>query len=151
MLDIIGDSVAVGWVNDDIEVGLFFDFAKGGLDFGFAGFNVAFREVGEIILLMDYKNGLIPENDGAARFFVFHIVYYNMDRIGTSETADGVAVVASVVVGRVNVIRAEVQVVRLGAIVRCRRPITTLAAGVIQAAGIDEPTSKGCTRNVEIL
>ena len=57
-------------------------------------------------------------------------------RIGTSDTADGEAEVAIVVVGRIDTSR-EVQVVSAGAIVGRRGPVVAAVASMVQSAIID--------------
>lgn len=57
------------------------------------------------------------------------------------ETPHRVTVVAIVVVGRIGVATVEVQVVRLIRIVRRRRPIATVAADIVDTAGVHVPAS----------
>lgn len=75
-------------------------------------------------------------------------------RIGTSDTADREAVVAIVVVGRVDT-TVEVEVVSVGAIrVRRRGPITPLVAGVVQVTIVEVPATykrEEQERNFEII
>ena len=54
-----------------------------------------------------------------------------------SEAADRLSVVPVVVVGRVDVARVEVEVVRVVARVGRRGPIVAVVAGVVQRAGVD--------------
>lgn len=62
-----------GFVEDDIEVGLFFDFAEGGVDFSFVGLDMAFREAGEAVFLVDDEDFAVMDDDGAARGFGFGV------------------------------------------------------------------------------
>jgi len=66
--DVVREAVAGGRVEDDIEVGFFADLAEGGFEFGFAGFDVAFREAGEAVLLGNDKDGAVFNDDSAAGF-----------------------------------------------------------------------------------
>lgn len=61
--------MAGGFVEDDVEAGFFFDFAEGGVDFGFAGFDVAFREAGKAVFLVDDEDFAVMDDDSAARGF----------------------------------------------------------------------------------
>lgn len=67
--DVVGKGVAGGFVEDDVKVGFFFDFAEGGVDFSFAGLDMAFREAGEAVFLVDDEDFAVMDDDGAARGF----------------------------------------------------------------------------------
>ena len=70
-------------------------------------------------------------------------------RIGTSETPHREAVVAIVVVGRVEVTGVEVEVVRAGTIrVRARGPIVTVVACVVQPIGVHVPGPENVTSHI---
>ena len=67
--DVIREAIAGGGVESDGEAGFFADLAEGGFELGFAGFDVAFGEAGETVLLGDEKDGAFANDDGAAGFF----------------------------------------------------------------------------------
>ena len=72
-------------IEDDVEGGFFFDLAEGGFGFGFAGFDVAFREAGEAVLLVDDENFAVINDDGAARGFRFSVFWGGAGGVGVAE------------------------------------------------------------------
>ena len=64
------------------------------------------------------------------------------------ETPHRVTVVAIVVVGRIGVATVEVQVVRVGRAVRRRRPIVTVAADIVDTAGVRVPAPSCKTSHI---
>ncbi len=73
------------FIEDDVEGGFFFDLAEGGFGFGFAGFDVAFREAGEAVLLVDDENFAVINDDGAARGFRLSIGWSGGDGLRRSK------------------------------------------------------------------
>lgn len=67
--DVVGERMASGRADDDVEAGFLFDFAEGGGDFGLAGFGVAFGKTSKAVLLGDEEDFAVMDDDGAAGFF----------------------------------------------------------------------------------
>ena len=85
MVDNIREAVADGGVDDDVYSGFFFDFAESGFGLGFAGFDVAFREAREAVLLVDDEDFAVMNDDGAARGFRLSVGWSGGDGLRRSK------------------------------------------------------------------